>query len=67
MAPRCATCDFWVRRAPLAGHLSRFGECRRYPPMREPLPNTFENRFPWTPDDYWCGEHKPVTPGRDTP
>jgi len=47
----CGNCLFWSS-----------GQCRRYPPAFFHALSG-EYRFPVTPEDGWCGEHK-GKPGR---
>jgi hypothetical protein len=53
--PTCKTCPFWYRHGP------GIEECRRNPPAFSPEADKYQNRFPDTTADAWCGEHPDMT------
>lgn len=59
--PTCSNCQLWIRR-------EGGGQCKRYPPnvFASPAPDgsgaiRWDQAWPWTNPDNFCGEHRPAT------
>lgn len=51
--PTCETCRFWGTDFDDDKNV-----CHRFPPFI-PGPNGGTTKFPFTRDNWWCGEHQP--------